>query len=306
MKIGSVCDFPVIVRNLAKITEGAGGGNPTQKLDEYVSGKILPELQEIAVERTKPRAGMPGLKDLLWGCDPTNLGNGNYFISESTGTGHYSINEVIAGSKRAGISRVIDIIHGDILDFAKDGIEFSHIHMDSMSSQRGFLMSPPFIDSHWFLEREVLGMPLSKANKFRKAHRAEFDAEYQTLTRDYVDRFVKFIQNMQKGNCLIRGYHEMEFKSMLLLNRMFNPMAEKTANEIAPMYMQRYEVEAFKHLYENLTEVDKQRLGWNEKFETRFHKIIADNEKYNDKIDKEFIDKYLTPRLNQGCKPNNK
>ena len=299
-------------RLLAKLGEEAVGG--AGKNRKYISGKIgekgsnylervpgiekfektnhpvMIELGEILAERSLPRASMPALKSTLWDCPPYDLGNGVYYISESKFINRYDQGRIIRGIESSGIKRVIDLV--DVReDFTQNGIEFSHIDMDSTAGY-GFLCEPPFIDKSWYLERDVIGMSLSEAKRFRNKYRVSTNAAYDQLTKDYVERFVKFIQNMQKGNCLIRGYHDIDYHNLLALNKMFNPMAEKAANEQAGLILNEVQIYGFRELYKNLSRNDKLRMGWTDEFEARFLKLLAADEQKNIAFNKQRMQKW--------------
>ena len=253
---------------------------------EKTNNPVMVELGEIFSERSLPRASMPALKNKIWDSAPFELGNGVYFISEDK-YNRYNNDGIIRGIESSGIKRVVDIVHSG-KDYTQNGIEFSHIDMNSTIGY-GFLCEPPFIDRDWYLERDVIGMSLSKAKRYRNENRAASNAVYDRLTKDYVERFVKFIQNMQKGNCLIRGYHDIDYHNLLALNKMFNPMAEKAANEQAALVLSDVQIARFRQLHKNLSKTDKQRMGWTEEFENRFHRLLAIDTNKN----KEFEKKYM-------------
>ena len=266
--------------NLPKFPE-ISPKNPTQdQVHKYIR-KAETAAAEIVAERAKPR--VERLR-----CASIPIGNGNFIVDGR----YFSLDLLVAIAKKAGIRRVIDTISKKN-DFVTNGIEFSHVNMRATGYGLGFLGEPPFIDARSFLERQVLGMPLSEANKYRKAHRAESNARYKELTSDYIERFLKFIQNMQKGNCIVKStFHDVDFGILLQLNKLFNPHAETISDFVVvplssgdrvislPSHLANYRAYAFKSLYKNLTQADKQRImGWTPEFEKTVTRILDEDEK---------------------------
>ena len=83
----------------------------------------------------------------------------------------------------------------------------------------------------------------------------------------FINKFIKFIQTMQKENVLIGcEYGTYSTDNALMLNHHFNPKAIRTPSCIN-MHNHRF-LETLIKLYSNLTESHKLQLGWDKNFET--------------------------------------
>ncbi len=96
---------------------------------------------------------------------------------------------------------------------------------------------------------------------------------FEKQTRASVERFVEYIQTMQKGyyyiGCEFGTYKTDDF---LLLNCIFNPKAESSSiPRVDP-----FKLDLVKDLYDKLTPKDKQRMGWTKEFDENVPKRIRD------------------------------
>ncbi|MBQ8475864.1 hypothetical protein IJ531_02265, partial [bacterium] len=97
--------------------------------------------------------------------------------------------------------------------------------------------------------------------------------QWEQETRAFIERFIKYIQVLQKDNYYI-GCEMGTFSTnlALMLNFFFNPLASKTPNCITPTT--KRDLKKIISLYKNLTPGDKKRLNWDDDFDKNFEKRV--------------------------------
>lgn len=86
-------------------------------------------------------------------------------------------------------------------------------------------------------------------------------------TREFIEDFINYIQTMQKGYVYIGcEFGKYQTDDALLLNNAFNPKAKRPLN----IYNAPFKLDLMRNLYNNLTEDDKKRMGWDKEFDENF------------------------------------
>ncbi len=150
--------------------------------------------------------------------------------------------ELLKTLKETGIKTVVDLAgYGSsyknaVKNAGLDYLSFNMKHNDTMA-----------VNSIWF--------------------HSVFDNRESRGDREFIDKFVKFIQTMQKGYCYIGcEFGTKDTTDALLLYDVFNPKAK---NKVPRVY-DGTKFDKFRALYSKLTDKDKKLMGWTEEFDKNF------------------------------------
>ena len=105
------------------------------------------------------------------------------------------------------------------------------------------------------------------------------EKNFDIRSREFVDKFVSFIQTVQKGN-LYMGCEYGTYRTdyITLLDMLFNPQRDDEQECIDDIYF--YAIE----LYDKLTPEDKAKMGWSEEFDKNFMPKIKEINDYYDNL----------------------
>lgn len=233
-------------------------------IPSYVSYKAAPPT---------PPAGMAieGIKKLP--CYPEliiikDLGNNSYFgwrknhwhrAYDSYNKSHF---------EEAGIKHIISIVNDRGMESIakKDGFDSLNLGFDSRSDKiQRFCgenimpwLRPPFNDKDAWDHTQPDIKHYSKES-------------YETLSRDFIDKFTKFINCLQDGNCYIEGDFDLDIEGVFILNKFFNPKAEQITPPIdLPCILPHHTTARMLNMYKALTKEDKANMGWPNNFDKIF------------------------------------
>ena len=204
------------------------------------------------------------------------LGNNSYFgFRKNYWFGAYNSSYCKPDFEKAGIKHVISIINDINMESAvkKDGFDYLFLPFDSNSSQQFRYsgenlawMQPPFTDKYGW----------EHTRPDAKHHNSE---SYETLSRNFIDKFTKFISCLQDGNCYIEGAREFDTEGVFILNKFFNPKADQVEPPLElPHLVPEHTTAHMINLYKALTKEDKASMGWPKNFDTTFLQNIKKNE----------------------------
>ena len=181
--------------------------------------------------------------------------------------------------KDAGIERVIDLIayYGYDTIAKEAGLEYYTPKFGR--GQLGVWEEEAFNTSHDVLVRETMYYTPEDFEKNKK-YLENLEKRFEKYSRRSVERFVEFIEVMQKGYYYIGcEYGTYKTDDYLLLNTVFNPKAN---DDFVP-YSDMFKLDFMKILYNKLTPEHKQRMGWTKEFDEnvpkRLNEAIAKNVK---------------------------
>lgn len=175
--------------------------------------------------------------------------------------------ENLAALKQAGIKRIIDLAGYCSEDMCKEaGLEYLSYPMGkAFYKSKMFTDKDDIVRTNTRLYGEILGMD---ENSVKKAVNDALEV-YKKHKQADIERFISFIQTMQKDNVYIGcelGTYETD--TALMFNYLFNPEAKNTPSCIKPSSLITFG--RIKNLYKNLTAENKKELGWNEEFDKDF------------------------------------
>ena len=170
--------------------------------------------------------------------------------------------------KQAGIKRIVDLRNwGEPIKH--DGIEVLNFPLLNINQNTVVKMTEEeYIEKQFEIDRqmrigEFAPEEISIATKALKER-------YQQDRKDLCDKFVKFIQTMQKENVLIGcefGTKTTDYA--IQLNYFFNPNAD-----IMLFGKDKYFGMTMQRIYENLSQEDKEAMGWDSEFDKNFLKRL--------------------------------
>ena len=117
--------------------------------------------------------------------------------------------------------------------------------------------------------RHILGYDEKKSSKFVN----DCINDWQDNTRIFIDKFIQYIQTIQKGNVFIGcqcGVYDTDIA--LMFNYLFNPKMEHY-NRCTRGRIDKF-IDQAESLYLNMTESDKIKMGWTKDYEPIFHKKL--------------------------------
>ena len=182
--------------------------------------------------------------------------------------------------KKDGIKHIILIPDDKVIEqmAKKDGFDTLSLAFNSDEYNGMLLARPPFEDKiRWEHKR----YPFKKCD----------DKSYDELSREFVDKFTKFINCLQDGNCYIEGGYEPDIESVFILNKFFNPQADKIEPPLGlPVFLLEYMAVKMLNLYKALTKEDKAKMNWPKDFDTTFLQNIkkAENDRINWEVQQHF------------------
>lgn len=169
--------------------------------------------------------------------------------------------------QKAGIQRIVDLAGYENLeeDCKELGLEY---HYYPMTPHLFFINNPMFkseeeMKTKFFNQSRLFGYKNKAQQIYKdtqlKAWRKNKDKE--------IDKFIKFIQFMQKGNLYIGcEWGTYTTDGGLMLNYFFNPLFQGTSEYLSPD--NKIHLCEVRKLYNNLTSEHKKMLGWTKEFDT--------------------------------------
>lgn len=180
--------------------------------------------------------------------------------------------------KQAGIERIIDLIGYNTLkeDCAIAGLEYFAFPLSPHSFNQKIMFKTEEenkIACYNICRR--YGYTEKERNKYIK----QMMNDWEKNKNAEIDEFVKFIQEMKKGNLYIGcEYGTQTTDNALMLNAYFNPMYARTKKYITSyniIYTRKLE-----KLYKNLTPEHKELMGWTSDFEKKLVENLKDISRY--------------------------
>lgn len=178
--------------------------------------------------------------------------------------------------KKSGIERIIDLV-----GYKKYEHNAKNIGLEYYSPKFGNFTStwlwaePAFQTQNEFLKDELRFLPFEE----RKS-KTVIDAkikQYNEESKESVDNFVEFIKVLQKGHYYIGcEFGTDRTNAYLLLNEVFNPLAQNKSELKLKDYAGFYEMDYMYELYKKLTPEHKQDLGWTENFDKKVREKLLD------------------------------
>ncbi len=177
--------------------------------------------------------------------------------------------------KKAGIERVIDLVgfHKYAKRVKEAGLEYYVPEFGRC--QMGVWSEEAFDTKEALLARQTRYYNPIDFEKNKK-YLETISKDFACAARNSVERFVKFIEVLQKGfyyiGCEYGTYKTDEF---MLLNTVFNPKAESDFIPCKELFKVNYMI----NLYNNLSSEHKQRMGWTQDFGERVLKRLKAKQK---------------------------
>lgn len=231
------------------------------------------------------RSTSPSMKATprIMGAETTALGNNTFMLVDR-------YNKLVEPYKRniwklawdlkhmVNRNHFIDLTY-KLAPYEDELVEILPINMSSKNPSNNpydkyFLINPPFISKDKYVKTEMRLLPNTREK--------ESEGHYDCQSEQFIAKFVKFIQMMQRGNTLIYSDFQGDLPKILNLNKYFNPQADKDAINMAAMHLGGYDqVLAYENLYNNLTPENKKDMGWTEKFEKDFVRKLNNEKQYH-------------------------
>lgn len=241
------------------------------RLSEYELNQLIKSLVLVKpVIKKEPEENPETNYELLQSAELDNFeplyGNDSYRASLDNLT-----KEQLEIIKQSGIKHIVDLRNwGEAIKY--DGIEVFNFPILNINQNTAIKMSEEeYIEKQLVIDREMrIGELTSEELGITKEY---LKNSYQQDRRELCDKFVKFIQTMQKENVLIGcefGTKTTDYA--IQLNYFFNPKADTMLfgrDKYFGMTMQR--------IYENLSQEDKEAMGWNEEFDKNFLKRLENH-----------------------------
>ena len=238
------------------------------RLDEYELNQLIKSLVLAKPVLKQEAEEYPEINyELLEGAELYNFEPlyGNNSIRASVDNLSQEQLEII---KQAGIKRIVDLRNwGELIKH--DGIEVLNFPLLNINQNTVVKMTEEeYIEKQFEIDRqmrigEFTPEEISIATKALKER-------YQQDRKDLCDKFVKFIQTMQKENVLIGcefGTKTTDYA--IQLNYFFNPNAD-----IMLFGKDKYFGMTMQRIYENLSQEDKEAMGWDSEFDKNFLKRL--------------------------------
>ena len=241
------------------------------RMDEYNVKKLIASLTEKHYTHStlqEPSTTNDGLNYklldslIIWNNKPianTNSYRGSNLVEDL---------ENLNIAKKAGIKRVVDLEgYPNLTDACKkEGIEYFNFSIIDK-----FWMSHACKDKETIVNRAIhFWRDIQGANDNSTKDNIKKDIKrWNKNKNDFIDMFVKFIQIMQQDNVYIGCMLGTErTDNALMLNHFFNPKASNTPNCVT--IANRGVLDKLEILYRNLSDANKESLGWTKKFEAEF------------------------------------
>jgi len=191
--------------------------------------------------------------------------------------------------KNAGIERIIDLAGYSGYDKAAKSEGLDYYTPEFAGGSLGVWEEEAFHTKEEMLSRETRyykPIDFEKNKKYLDIKCKAFDKQ----VRRSVERFVDYIEVMQKGYCYIGcEYGTYRTDDYLLLNTVFNPKANAQDIPNADIF----EIDLMKNLYKNLTPEDKKRMGWSKEFDENIPKRLNEKENQILELDREYYNKII-------------
>ena len=172
--------------------------------------------------------------------------------------------------KNAGIERVIDLVgyYGYEKSVKDAGLEY---YCPTFGyGGMGIWDEEAFDTKESLLARETKYFTPLDFEKNKKYLELRLNSHEKNI-RKSVDRFVDYIETMQKGYYYIGcEYGTYKTDNYLLLNTVFNPKAKDPFIPNTDLV----KLDMMKDLYKNLTPEDKKRMGWTKEFDENVPKRL--------------------------------
>ena len=172
--------------------------------------------------------------------------------------------------KQAGIKHIIDLRNwGEPIKY--DGIEVINFPILNINQNTAIKMTEEdYIEKQLELDRQMRIGELTpeELEKIKEGSKIS----YQQDRKELCDNFVRFIQTMQKENVLIGcefGTKTTDYA--IQLDYFFNPKAD-----IMLFGKDKYFGMTMQRIYENLSQEDKEAMGWDEEFDKNFLKRLEE------------------------------
>ena len=177
--------------------------------------------------------------------------------------------------KDAGVETVIDFLGYPNYEeeCKKAGLNYFGMYVDN-----SFWQQPAFRDKKCYMEDKTMYMT-PREIELSADYLKDCEKNFDIRSREFVDKFVSFIQTVQKGN-LYMGCEYGTYRTdyITLLDMLFNPQRDDEQECIDDIYF--YAIE----LYDKLTPEDKAKMGWSEEFDKNFMPKIKEINDYYDNL----------------------
>ena len=183
--------------------------------------------------------------------------------------------------KDAGIERVIDLVGYYWYDKNAKEAGLEYYCPKFGRGQLGVWEEEAFVTKGEFIAKETMYYTPNELEKNKKYLENRVKA-FEKHSRTSVERFVEYIEVMQKGYYYIGcEYGTYKTDDYLLLNTVFNP---KSKEKFIP-FGHMFKLDFMKNLYAKLTPEDKKRMGWTKEFDEsvpkRLNEAINANVEYH-------------------------
>lgn len=183
--------------------------------------------------------------------------------------------ECLPTLKNCGIERIVDLIGYTRYEHAtkSSGLEYySPLFGKGIS---GVWAEPAFQTQSEFLKDELKFLTFKERNDEKVIDNIK--KTYTEESRESVDKFVEYIQFLQKGHYYIGcEFGTDRTSAYLLLNEVFNPKAEDNKELKLKDYAGNFEIDYMYELYKKLTPEDKEKLGWTKEFDKKVQNKLLD------------------------------
>lgn len=190
--------------------------------------------------------------------------------------------EALKTIKDAGIERVIDLVGYYYYDKLVTDAGMEYYCPVFGRGQLGIWEEEAFETSDGLLKKETYFYTPAELEKNKK-YLEQRVKSFEHNSRKSVERFVDYIETMQKGYYYIGcEYGTYKTDDFLLLNEYFNPQVDAGTPRGA-----MFKLDMMLTLYEKLTPEDKKRMGWTKEFDENVPKRIQAAVDANIKFDEE-------------------
>ena len=234
------------------------------RISEYELNKLIASLTK------KPNVNIEKLKDLkIWNFaqHAENALRGQSLCEEP---------QYLKYLKDAGFERVIDLSEYGGSKYKKD-CENSGLEYLSFTIDRDFWFgNEVFEDINHHLNNKK---SLYEEEEYNPSIEKEIKEYFHENSRIFIDRFVNFINTINKGyyymGCL---YGTDKTDAALMLSQFFNPRDKQFIRKVHAS-LDEYQLPKMAELAKKLTQEDKNALGWTPEFEENFYKKIKSEKK---------------------------
>ena len=175
--------------------------------------------------------------------------------------------------KDAGIKRIVDIEGFEELsqECAKYNLKYTNFLIEEEADfydRDMFKTKNSIIAERTQFFRDIIGASSERVEQGVNAGLKSWEKSKRSM----INYFTDFINTMQEGNVYIGcKCGTIRTDIALMLNQLFNPKQANYKNYIE--YSQKF-LDNAQILYENLTENDKVKMGWNKAFDSQFLKNL--------------------------------